>query len=154
MQPPPQWLESSACSHPGAPGLLSQSSQPWLHAMEHVLFVHAATPCWAGQTFVQLPQCCRFDVRSTHAPLQSVPLAHEAAHWPAEHTGRPVAVQSLVQVPQCFAADRSVSHPLSGSASQSPTPGAHFVTLHAPALQVNSVAFDPLHATHAFGPQP
>lgn len=78
---------------------------------------------------LHVPQCCAFVFRSTHAPLHAVsPGAQLAAQCAWEHTP-PSSVQSTVQLPQCCADERSVSHPFATFLSQSATPEAHPVTM-------------------------
>jgi hypothetical protein len=149
----PQCAPSSACSQPVAIWV-SQSSQPALHVMWHVLDTQDAVAFCDGHTVVHPPQCVALLVVFTHAPLQFVsPLWQPLAHLACEQTSA-VFVQSFVQLPQWVGSPMSVSQPFAGSPSQSSTPGAQVATLQAPAAHVNATTFEPLHASHIPARQP
>ena len=113
-------------------GLPSQSAKPRLHVGTHAPETHAVAPLALVQLVVQLPHRETESSGVSH-PLDALPsqlskpVAHTGVQVPATHEVVPCrfahATPHAPQLPVLVCVP--VSHPLAGSASQSPEPALH-----------------------------
>lgn len=138
----------------------SQSPQPAKQLMEHVPARHDGVPFTEEHTVPQLPQLVGLEETFASHPLVRAslsqlpqPLSQAIEHAPAEHAGVPwLVLHAAPHAPQCCGlVSRSVSQPLPGLPSQSPSvEGLHCEQPHVPAVHVGT----PLGHVHAFPQMP
>lgn len=138
----------------------SQSPNPGSHVRVQAPIVQRGELFGSSEhTVPQVPQSAVDEVTSVSQPLAASasqspnPTSQPASmHVPVAHDSMPLGMSHVTpQAPQCATSVSEVSHPVSGTASQSPKPGSHAIAQE-PASQV-AAAWEPTAQTFPQVPQ-